>query len=99
MKELSEAHVGEEIVTPVGGVRPRGVLQQRLAPQLLSDAQALPRSEARDALAPVRVLGLTRGAPVAGDELPNTACDHDFILARYLAPGQQAPMHSGLCRW
>ena len=76
MEELGQTRVGEEILTPVSGVRPGGVLQERLAPQLLGDAQALPRSEARDALAPVRVLGLARRAPVAGDELANTACDH-----------------------
>ena len=45
MEELGQAHVGEEILTPVSGVRPGGVLQERMAPQLVSDAQALQRSE------------------------------------------------------
>ncbi len=82
MEELSEAHVGEEILAAVGGVRPGRVLQQRLASQLVGDAQSLPRSEARDALAPVRVLGLARCAPVPGNEFPNPACDHSVIIAR-----------------
>ena len=80
MKELGEAHVGEEILTPVVGVRPGGIPQERLAPQFLGDAQALQRSQAGDALAPVQVLGLARRGPVAGDEFANAACDHSFIV-------------------
>ena len=82
MEEFGQARVGEKILTPVGGVRPCGVLQERLAPQLLGNAQALQGSEARDALAPVRVLGLAQSTPVAGDELANAACDHDLIVPR-----------------
>ena len=82
MKKLGQAHVGEEILAPVSGARPVGVLQERLAPQLFGDAQALQRSEAGDALAPVRVLGLAHRAPVAGDELANAAGDHNPIVPR-----------------
>lgn len=64
MQSLGEAHVIEHIPTAVFGVRPAGVLQERLSPQLVGDAQALQRSEAGDALAPVRVFGLARRAPV-----------------------------------
>jgi len=60
MEELGQAHVGEEILTPVSGVRPGRDLQERLAAQLLGDAQALQRSEACDAFASVRVLGVAR---------------------------------------
>lgn len=82
METLGEAHVGEEILTPIGGARPGRVLQERLAPQLLGDAQALQGAEASDPFAPVRVLRIARRGPVAGDELANTACDHVFIVAR-----------------
>ena len=77
MEELGDAYVEEEILTPVRRARPGRVLEERLASQLVGDAQALQRSEARDALAPVRILGLAYRAPVAGHELANTACDHD----------------------
>lgn len=76
MEKLGQARVGEQILTPIIRVGPGGVPQERLAAQLFGDAQALHGSEARDALAPVRVLGLARRAPVAGDERPNSACNH-----------------------
>ena len=65
MEDLGQACVGEEVLAPILGVRPGGIPQERLTPQLLGDAQALPRPEASDALAPICVLGLTRRAPVA----------------------------------
>ena len=43
MEELGQAHVGEEILTPVRGVWPGAVLQERLAPQLIRDAETLER--------------------------------------------------------
>jgi hypothetical protein len=40
-QELGETSVGEEILTAFGVPRPGGILQERLAPQLLGDSQAL----------------------------------------------------------
>jgi len=60
-------------------VWPAGVLQERLSPQLIGDAQTLERPKPRDPLAPVRVLGFARGAPVAGDEFANAARDHGSL--------------------
>jgi hypothetical protein len=71
----------EEIPAPLTGVRPAGLLQERLTPQFIGDAQALERSEARHTPGPVLVLRLAGGLPVASDELANTACDHRFIVA------------------
>ena len=56
MEPLGQADVCDEILPPVGGARPAGVLRDHLTPQLLGNAQALQRPEASDALSPVRVL-------------------------------------------
>ena len=81
MEPLGQADVCDEILPPVGGARPAGVLRDHLTPQLLGNAQALQRPEASDALSPVRVLGLTHRAPVAGHELADAAGNHGFIVA------------------
>jgi len=63
MEELGDVHVREDILTPIRGMWPTGVLQEHLLPQLLGDAKALERSKALNALAPVLVLGLPRRRP------------------------------------
>ena len=84
MEELGEAQVCLEILTPIVGMRPAGMLREHLTPQLLGNAERLDRSEARDALAPVGVLGLTRRAPISRDELANPSRNHQLIVARCL---------------
>ena len=56
MEEPGDVHVREDILTPIRGTWPTGVLQERLLPQLLGDAKALERSKALNALPPVLVL-------------------------------------------
>lgn len=71
--------MGQEILVSFRRARPRGVLKERLATQLIRDAQALERAQARDAIAPVCVLGLAGSEPVTGDELTNAARDHSSL--------------------
>ena len=82
METFGQADVCEEILPPLGGPRPAGVLQDRLAPQFVGDAEALTRPETRDARSPVGVLGLADGAPIARHELADAAGDHRSIVAR-----------------
>ena len=89
MEELGESRVRLEIPAPIVGMRPVGMLPEYLAPKLLGDAERLDRSEARDTLAPVGVFGITRRAPISGDELTNSPRDHDLIVARRLTTLQQ----------
>ena len=80
----------ERILTPVRRMWPAGLLQERLLTQLLGDAKALERPEARDTLAPVLVFGLPRRRPVTGDELANTARNHKSILSCRLMRSQRS---------
>ncbi len=81
MEKLGDMHVRDDILTPIRGIWPTGVLQEHLLPQLLGDAKTLDRSKARNALAPVLVFGLPRRRPITGDEFANTACNHKSILS------------------
>ena len=65
METLGQTDVREEILPAVVGPRPAGVLRDHLPAQFVADAQPFQRPQARDALSPVRVLGLAYGAPVA----------------------------------
>ena len=93
MEELGKPDVCVEILAPVVGLRPAGMLRKRLAPQLLGDAERLDWSEACDSLAPVIVLGLTRRAPISGDEVANPSRNHESIVAPG-SPGCNSPLTS-----
>ena len=69
-----------KILPPVVGVRPSGVMQERLPPELVSDTQTLHRSKTGNALAPVGVLVLSRRLPIAIHEVANAASNHEVIL-------------------
>ena len=91
-----------KILPPLVGVRPRGIQPERLLPKLAGHAEAFPCPEARDSLAPIRVLALTSGRPIAIHECANVACQHRFnctadsanlglVWASRLTPSPQSP--------
>ena len=88
MEKLGEVHVKEDILTPIRGMWPTRVLQEHLLSQFPRDAKTLERPKARNALAPVLVLGLPRRRPITGDEFANTACNHKSILSHRLVWSQ-----------
>ncbi len=73
--------MGVEILAPIVGIRPVRMLRERLAPQLLGNPERLDRSEARDALVPVSVFGLTGRDPISRNELLNPSRNHGSIVA------------------
>ena len=68
-----------KVVVPAGRVRPQRRVQPRLLPEHLAHPKGLRRSKMGDAGAPVGVLALAHGRPVARDEFAN-------------APGDQRPI-------
>ncbi len=79
-----------EIETSILGTGPSGIQRERLAPQLLGDAERLHGSEALDALPPILVLRSTHPVPIAGHVLANPSRDHDSIVAPTSAPGKRS---------
>ncbi len=96
MEKLGYLHVREDILAPIRGKWPTRVLQDHLLPQFLGDAKALLRSKARNALAPVLILGLPRRRPFTGDEFTNTAYNHKSILSHRLVWSQALEASSRL---
>lgn len=82
-EESGQPNVGVEIAFPVLGGRPRRVLQQRLPPQLVGNAQPLDSAAPGNPLAPERVLGRANRRPIAIDELANPPRDHRLIVSRF----------------
>src|SRR5574341_1376657 len=99
MEELGQANVGEEILTPILGVRPGVILQKHLSPQLLGDAQPLQRAEARNALPPIGILRLTDRSPIAADELADATCDHACHCKRFYTEASMARRGRASCSW
>ena len=80
-KQRRHALVVAQIVPSARRVGPVGMLQLRLPPQLFADAHRLERSEATDAIGPVRILGVTRPLPVARHERADAVGDHPVIVS------------------
>ena len=77
---MTQVHVRNKVLLTAVGVGPAGILKERLAAKLLGDSQSFERAQATNPLAPVSVLRLASGLPVALDELANAARRHASIL-------------------
>lgn len=86
MKPLSEPDVRVEVLASILGTGPAGTLRDRLAPQLLGDAERLEEAQALDTGAPVLVLGPARPAPIPRHKISNPSRDHAliYLLTEYL---------------
>jgi hypothetical protein len=76
VEHLRQAYVRLQIFVSTRRVRPEWIVLKRLAAKLFGDAEALGRSEAQDALAPIGILVLPHGLPVSRDVRLDVARDH-----------------------